>query len=63
MTDTWDQGRSDPDSLPPLTKAIVEANPHTGFGALIGPTAGDKPLRAMLDAIRSLEDRIIALEG
>lgn len=62
MPDTWDTGRSDPDSLPPLTKAIVEANPRTGFGGLIGPTASDKALRAMLDAFRSLEDRVTALE-
>jgi hypothetical protein len=31
-------------------------------GASVGPIASDKALRAMLDAFRALEDRVIALE-
>jgi hypothetical protein len=59
MTDTFD---TDPNSLPPLTKAICESWPTTMNGSPIGPIAADKPLRKMLDAFRALEDRVIALE-
>jgi hypothetical protein len=63
MSDTYDDGRADSSTLPPLTRAIFEAYPTTMYGNTIGPTAGDKPLRAILDAIRALEDRVTALEA
>jgi hypothetical protein len=63
MSDTYDDGIADSSSLPPLTRAVFEAYPRTMFGNTIGPTAGERPLRAMLDALRSLEDRVTALEA
>jgi hypothetical protein len=63
MPDTYDQGIADDTALPPLTRAIFDAYPKTMAGNTIGPTAGDKPLRATLDAIRALEQRVIALGG
>jgi hypothetical protein len=59
VSDTFD---SDPNTLPPLTKAICEAWPTTMYGGSAGPIASDKALRAMLDAFHDLEDRVIALE-
>ncbi|OBF86949.1 hypothetical protein A5791_19835 [Mycobacterium sp. 852002-51163_SCH5372311] len=61
--DTYDAGIADHTSLPPLTRAIFDAYPKTMGGNTIGPTASDKALRATLDAIRSLEDRVTALGG
>jgi hypothetical protein len=58
MSDTYDTGVSG-GSLPPLTAAIIAAQPKTLAGNLIGPAASDKALRAMLDAIHSLEQRLI----
>ena len=63
MTNTYDSGIANPNSLPPLTKAIFQAFPKTTFGNTIGPALSDKSFRAILDAISSLEDRVTALEG
>ncbi len=63
MSDSYDQGVATLSSVPPLTRAIIQAQPTTMGGNPIGPTASDKSLRALLDAIRNLEDRVIALGG
>jgi hypothetical protein len=63
MSDTYDQGNADPNTVPPLTRAIILAQPATVDGNRIGPTGSDKSLRAILDAIRALEARVIALGG
>jgi hypothetical protein len=61
MPDTYEQ---DPNSLPPLTKAIRESWPDaTPTSAAVQPGLHGSPERKMLDAIRSLEDRVIALEA
>jgi hypothetical protein len=58
MPDTYDTGVSG-GSLPPLTAAIIAAQPKTLAGNPIGPIASDASLRAMLDAFHSLEQRLI----
>jgi hypothetical protein len=63
MADSYDTALANPSSVPPLTRAIVEAQPRTLGGNAIGPTASDKSLRAIIDAVRNLEDRVIALGG
>jgi hypothetical protein len=57
MPDTYDTAVSDPNSLPPLTRAIFEAYPKTMAGNTIGPTAGDRPLRAMSGERLCRQDR------
>jgi hypothetical protein len=59
MSDTWDTGVSNPSSLPPLTAAIIAAHPKTTTGNPIGPCPSDKVLRALLDAIHAIEQRLI----
>ncbi|QOF30197.1 hypothetical protein [Mycobacteroides abscessus] len=58
MADTFD---ADPETLPPVTKAFrlawVKANPGNW-----GPITPSYELRAALDAVHSLEQRIAALE-
>jgi hypothetical protein len=63
MSDTYDQGNADPSTVPPLTRAIILAQPSTLFGNRVGPATSDKALRAILDAIRALEDRVTTLEA
>lgn len=41
MSDTFDTYVSSPGSLPPLTKAVLDAMPKTSAGNTIGPTASD----------------------
>lgn len=55
MADTYD---TDPATLPPLTAAVVNGA-ATGTNR-VGPTASDQMLRALLDAIHSIENRLIA---
>ncbi|MCW2652681.1 MAG: hypothetical protein JWR32_3657 [Mycobacterium sp.] len=56
MADTFD---SDPNTLPPLTKAIRQCWPMaTATGAQIQP--GEISLRAFLDAVHGIENRLIA---
>jgi hypothetical protein len=65
MTDTFD---SDIDSLPPVTKAFRECwvgrtpNPF-GYGNQLDAVATTFSMRACLDAIHALEDRIATLEA
>jgi hypothetical protein len=57
MTDTYHQ---DPNTLPPLTKAIVNTyGPNSNFGR---PSSIDDLDAAIIDAIHALEARVIALE-
>lgn len=65
MTDTYDAGTADINSLPPITKALRLAwNP--AFGTPTIAEAGMQPvptvdaMRKMLDAIKALEDKQIA---
>jgi hypothetical protein len=57
MPDTFDT--VDPSTLPPLTRAVVLAAPTTMFGGRVGPVASDKVLRALLDAVHAIEQRLI----
>ena len=61
MADTFDL---DPDTLPPLTKAIRNtwAQP-TAFSAGLDAPPTRETMRALLDAIYGLETRVAALEG
>lgn len=68
MTDTSDTFDSDIESLPPVTKALRECwlnrTPNLfGYGAQIDAVAAPFSMRAMLDAVHALEDRIATLEG
>jgi hypothetical protein len=59
MPDTFD---SDPNTLPPVTKALRQVwtdYPDRGGGFA---TNGTFAMRGILDAVRALEDRIAALE-
>jgi hypothetical protein len=59
--DTYD---SDPNSLPPLTKAIRQSWPGpTPTSAGTAAIASNPAMRAYLDAIHALELRLIALGG
>lgn len=55
MSDTYD---TDLSALPPLTRAVVDGM-STG-SERIGPVASDAGLRALLDALKSIESRLIA---
>lgn len=55
MSDTFDNYRSDPSSVPPNTRAVIAAMPTTSFGATVGPVLSDKAIRALLDALAALE--------
>ncbi|GAB3228231.1 hypothetical protein [Mycolicibacterium hippocampi] len=60
MPDTFD---TDPDILPPLTKAIRATWPGaTGATAAVGAVPNTRAIRAILDAVHSLENRVIDLE-
>jgi hypothetical protein len=63
MSDTYTDWQADHSSVPPLTAAIMATFPKTMFGNSIGPVASDASLRAVLDALRAIENRVIALEG
>jgi hypothetical protein len=68
MSDTYDTGTADADSLPPLTKAIRLAwNPAFGTPTLaeagLEPVPNVAAMRAILDAVHDLENRVTALEG
>jgi hypothetical protein len=60
MPDSYDQGDANPAAVGPLTRAIILAQPITLMGGRVGPGASDKALRALIDAVRNLEDRLIA---
>jgi hypothetical protein len=62
MADTYTDWQTDHSSVPPLTAAIMATFPRTTAGNSIGPVASDASLRAVLDAFRALETRVIALE-
>lgn len=53
--DTFDSYRTDPSSVPPLVRAVCAAMPTTMTGNTVGPCITDKSLRALLDALASLE--------
>ncbi|WP_100465912.1 hypothetical protein [Mycobacteroides abscessus] len=61
MADTFD---SDPNTLPPITKAFRQSwiTHNPGAGAPLDAVATTFSMRAALDAIYALEQRIIALE-
>lgn len=60
MSDTFD---SDIDSLPPVTKALRQCWVDQSPGGRIDAVASTFSMRAVLDAVHALEDRIVALEG
>ena len=60
MSDTFDMWKANPSSINPLTAAVIDAMPKTMGGGTIGPTASDKSLRALLDALNALEGKQIA---
>lgn len=60
MPDTFD---SDPNTLPTVTKALRQAWTTAAPGGHIDAVATTFSMRAALDAIRALEDRVIALGG
>lgn len=67
MSDTYDTGTEDIDSLPPVTKALrLTWNPRLGRAnavqAGLEPVANPVAMRAVLDAVHALENRIAALE-
>jgi hypothetical protein len=55
MSDTFDSYRSDPSSVPPLTRAVIAAMPTTLYGTTVGPVLSDKAIRALLNALAALE--------
>lgn len=60
-TDPFD---ADPDSLPPLTKAIRTTwTMPTGFRAGQDAPATRETMRAILSAVYALETRVTTLEG
>lgn len=59
VSDTFD---SDPDSLPPTTKTLRESWINQAPGGRIDAVASTFSMRAVLTAIRALEDRIATLE-
>lgn len=68
MADTPDTFDSDIDSLPPITKALRECwlsrTPNLfGYGAQIDAVAAPFSMRAVLDAVHALEERVAALEA
>jgi hypothetical protein len=63
VSDTFD---SDPNSLPTVTKALREAwitKSPGGIGAPLDAVAAPFSMRAVLDAIHALENRIVTLEA
>jgi hypothetical protein len=62
VPDTYDDWQAAPASVPLLTAAIMATFPTTLAGNSIGPVTSDASLRAMLDALAALENRINALE-
>lgn len=64
MARTYDEEST---SLPPLTRAIVDTygrrTPGSNWGAPLDPVFTVEAFSAMLDAVRALEDRVIALEA
>jgi hypothetical protein len=64
MADTPDTFDSDPNTLPPLTKAIRDTwRPATAFSAGLDAPPTRATMRAILDAVYALETRVTALEG
>ncbi|OBJ49539.1 hypothetical protein [Mycobacterium sp. 1423905.2] len=62
--DTFDSSRVDSSGLPPLTAAIRDTwLRETGFSGAIYPVPLETTMRRILDAIHSLETRVIALES
>lgn len=63
MADTFD---TDPNTLPPITKAFRQSwithNPGGSLGAPLDAVATTFSMRAALDAIYALEQRVIALQ-
>lgn len=59
MAETFD---TDPDTLPPITKAFRQSWITHNPGAPLDTVATTFSMRAALDAIHALEQRIIALE-
>lgn len=62
-SDAFDTFQSNPNSVPPLTRAVINAMPKTVSGNVIGPCTNDASLRALLDALSSLESRVTTLGG
>ncbi|OBH24702.1 MULTISPECIES: hypothetical protein [unclassified Mycobacterium] len=61
MADTFDL---DPNTLPPLTKAIRETwRPATAFSAGLDAPPTRETMRAILDAVYVLETRLTAVES
>jgi len=60
MADTFD---SDPNSLPPVTKALRECWINQAPGGQIDAVAAPFSMRATLDAVHALETRIATLEA
>lgn len=63
MSDAYNDWQENAASVPPLVAAIMATFPKTQAGNSIGPVASDASLRATLNALRDLEDRVTALEG
>ncbi|WP_407686009.1 hypothetical protein [Mycobacterium sp. HUMS_1102779] len=59
MSDTFDTGAAGL-AATPLTQAVVAA---ATFASTTGPVLSDPAVRAVIDAIHSLETRVIALNG
>lgn len=57
MLDTFD---ADPNTLPPLNRTVVAAS---RFATTTGPVASERALRALLDGVHNLEQRVITLEN
>jgi hypothetical protein len=60
VSDTFD---SDPDSLPPVTKQLRQCWIDHAPGGRIDAIASTFSMRAVLDAVHSLELAVIALQG
>ncbi|GAB1811120.1 hypothetical protein [Mycobacterium sp. MUNTM1] len=65
MADTFDNWTTDPASVSPLAAAICEGWPRaTASGAAIQPgTPSERSMRAIVDAVETLNGRVAALEA
>ncbi|WP_285031967.1 hypothetical protein [Mycolicibacterium sp. lyk4-40-TYG-92] len=59
MPDTFDSYQANHNSVPPLTRAVLDGMPSRA-GVTYGPAMTDTTIRALLDALAAMENKMIA---